>query len=236
MNSTWNHKQPIFDIKIWSPTETILKYLEDLEVLSPFFFPGKSVVALAVPVECRARDFEVGLRATARANEVHHCDLGAPAGRRSDVFRWKKHTQCIFHTYIHIYSVYIYILSMYNKKSYYIIIYTVYWSINVLNCVDLLYDQLALLLKEEAKNEMLGWWCLISENHFKDKNNSVCRYSIWTKNPLPSKSESSNMPISSISVFPPCLRQCLQIAKIQDKALHAVLVTATSHVAKKNTS
>ena len=87
MNSTWNHKQPIFDIKIWSPTETILKYLEDLEVLSPFFFPGKSVVALAVPVECRARDFEVGLRATARANEVHHCDLGAPAGRRSDVFR-----------------------------------------------------------------------------------------------------------------------------------------------------
>ena len=84
MNSTWNHKQPIFDIKIWSPTETILKYLEDLEVLSPFFSPTKSVVALAVPVECRARDFEVGLRAMARANQ---CDLGAPAGRRSDVFR-----------------------------------------------------------------------------------------------------------------------------------------------------
>lgn len=142
----------------------------------------------------------------------------------------------VYFIHIYIYILYIYILSMYNKKSYYIIIYTVYWSINVLNCVDLLYDQLALLLKEEAKNEMLGWWCLISENHFKDKNNSVCRYSIWTKNPLPSKSESSNMPISSISVFPPCLRQCLQIAKIQDKALHAVLVTATSHVAKKNTS
>ena len=93
-----------------------------------------------------------GLRGWAPGNgKGKSVRLGGSCREAFGCFSLKEtYTMYISYIYTYIFCIYIYYLCKINNILLYIL-YTVYWSINVLNCVDLLYDQLALLLKEDQK-------------------------------------------------------------------------------------